>query len=125
MRGSSNPVRRSASSILVIAEVALAVVLLVEGGLMLKSCVQLLRVDPGFQPNQVLRLDLSLPETKYSEPRQQMAFYNELIGRLQSLPGVESVGATTVTPLGHSDSWSPFAIEGRSDPPQGQHQQAA
>jgi putative ABC transport system permease protein len=125
MRGTSNPVRRSASSVLVIAEVALAVVLLVGGGLMLKSFVQLVRVNPGFQPNQVLRLDLSLPETKYSEPRQQTAFYNELIGRLQTLPGVESVGATTQTPLGHADSWSPFAIEGRPDPPQGQQQQAA
>jgi putative ABC transport system permease protein len=125
MRGTSNPVRRSASSVLVIVEVALAVVLLVGGGLMLKSFVQLVRVNPGFQPNQVLRLDLSLPETKYSEPRQQTAFYNELIGRLQTLPGVESVGATTQTPLGHADSWSPFAIEGRPDPPQGQQQQAA
>ena len=125
MRGSANPVRRRASSFLVVAEVALAFVLLVGGGLMLKSFVHLLRVDPGFQPNQVLRLDLSLPETKYSEPRQQTAFYNELIGRLQGLPGVESVGATTNTPLGHSDSWTPFAIEGRPDPPQGQHQQAA
>ncbi len=124
-RGSSNPVRRSASNLLVIAEVALAVVLLVGGGLMLKSFVQLLRVDPGFQPNQVLRLDLSLPETKYREPRQQTAFYNELIGRLQGLPGVESVGGTTQTPLGHADNWSGFAIEGRPDPPQGQQQQAA
>src|ERR1043165_1978766 len=120
-----NPVRRRASSVLVVAEVALAVVLLVGGGLMLKSFVQLVRVDPGFQPNRVLRVDLSLPETKYSEPRQQTAFYNELIGRLQGLPGVESVGATTNTPLGHSDNWSAFAIEGRPDPPQGQHQQAA
>lgn len=125
MRGSSNPMRRRASSVLVIAEVALAVVLLVGGGLMLKSFVQLLRVDPGFQPNQVLRLDLSLPETKYSEPRQQTAFYNELFGRLQGLPGVESVGATTITPLGHADNWCAFAIEGRPDPPQGQQQQAA
>ena len=125
MRGTFNPARRRASSILVVAEVGLAVVLLVGGGLMLKSFVQLLRVNPGFQPNQVLRLDLALPETKYSEPRQQTAFYNELIGRLQSLPGVESVGTTTITPLGHADNWSPFAIEGRPDPPQGQQQQAA
>jgi putative ABC transport system permease protein len=125
MRGSSSPASRSASSLLVVAEVALAVVLLVGGGLMLKSFVQLMRVDPGFQPNRVLRLDLSLPDAKYSEPRQQLAFYNELIGRLQNLPGVESVGATTITPLGHADSWSPFAIEGRPAPPQGQQQQAA
>ena len=125
MRGSANPVRRRASSVLVVAEVALAVVLLVGGGLMLKSFVHLLRVDPGFQPNQVLRLDLSLPDAKYDKPRQQTAFYNELMGRLQSLPGVESVGATTHTPLGHADNWCGFAIEGRPDPPQGQQQQAA
>ena len=125
MRGSSNPASRSASSLLVVAEVALAVVLLVGGGLMLKSFVQLMRVDPGFQPNRVLRLDLSLPEAKYREPRQQLAFYNEVIGRVQNLPGVESVGATTITPLGHADNWSAFAIEGRPAPPQGQQQQAA
>jgi putative ABC transport system permease protein len=125
MRGSSSPASRSASSLLVVAEVALAVVLLVGGGLMLKSFVQLMRVDPGFQPNRVLRLDLSLPDAKYGEPGQQLAFYNELIGRLQNLPGVESVGATTVTPLGHADNWSGFAIEGRPAPQQGQQQQAA
>src|SRR6185312_12715569 len=101
------------------------VVLLVGGGLMLKSFMQLMRVDPGFEPSHVLRLDLSLPELKYREPQQQVAFYNELMGRLQSLPGVESAGATTITPLGHAESWSSFAIEGRPDPPPGQQQAAA
>jgi len=93
--------------------------------LMLKSFVQLLRVNPGFQPHHVLRLDFALPETKYREPQQLLAFYNELIVRLQALPGVESVGATTNTPLGPAESWSGFAIEGRPAPPQGNHQQAA
>jgi putative ABC transport system permease protein len=125
MRGSLTPSRRRVSSLLVIAEVALAVVLLVGGGLMLKSFVQLLRVDPGFQPHQVLRLDLALPEARYREPRQQASFYNELIGRLQNLPGVESAGATTQTPLSPGDNWTAFAIEGRPEPPQGQQQQAA
>ena len=85
---------------------------------MLKSFVQLLRVNPGFEPNQVLRLDLALPETKYREPQQQTAFYNELLGRIGGLPGVESVGATTQTPLSPGDNWTAFAIEGRPDPPQ-------
>ena len=125
MRGSLNPGRRRISSMLVVAEVALAVVLLVGGGLMLKSFVQLLRVNPGFEPNQVLRLDLALPDAKYREPQQQVAFYKELIGRIGSLPGVESVGATTQTPLSPGDNWIAFAIEGRPDPPQGQQQQAA
>src|ERR1041385_8823208 len=125
MRGSFNPGRRSVSSILVIAEVALAVILLVGGGLMLKSFVQLLRVDPGFQPKQVLRLDLALPAAKYGEPQQQIAFFNELIARLKGLPGVESVGATTEPPLSPGDNWSAFTIEGRPAPPPGQQQQAA
>ena len=124
-RGSFNPGRRRLSSMLVVAEVALAVVLLVGGGLMLKSFARLLRVDPGFQPNQVLRLDLALPELKYREPTQQVAFYNELIARLNGLPGVQSVGATTQTPLSPGDNWTAFAIEGRPDPPPGQQQQAA
>ena len=125
VRGSFNPSRRRISSMLVVAEVALAVVLLVGGGLMLKSFVQLLRVDPGFQPHQVLRLDLALPELKYREPAQQVAFYNELIARLHSLPGVESVGATTQTPLSPGDNWSAFAVDGQPEPPPGQQQQAA
>ena len=125
VRGSFSPGRRRISSALVVVEVSLAVVLLVGGGLMLKSFVQLLRVNPGFQPHHVLRLDFALPETKYREPQQLLAFYNELIVRLQALPGVESVGATTNTPLGPAESWSGFAIEGRPAPPQGNHQQAA
>jgi putative ABC transport system permease protein len=125
MRGTGNPGRRRISSALVIAEVALAVVLLVGGGLMLKSFVQLLRVNPGFNRNHVLRLDFALPDLKYREPQQMLAFYNELIVRLQALPGVESVGATTNTPLGPAENWSGFAIEGRPAPPQGNHQQAA
>ena len=125
MRGSFNPGRRRMSSTLVVAEVALAVVLLVGGGLMLKSFVQLLRVNPGFEPNHVMRIDLALPDLKYRQPQQRTAFYNELIGRLQSLPGVESVGATTQTPLSPGDNWTAFAIEGRPDPPEGMQQQAA
>ena len=125
MRGSFSPSRRRISSALVVAEVALAVVLLVGGGLMLKSFVQLLRVDPGFQRDHVLRLDFALPDLKYREPQRQLAFYNEVIARLSALPGVETVGATTNTPLGPAENWSGFAIEGRPDPPQGNLQQAA
>jgi len=124
-RGSVSPSRHRISSMLVVVEVALAVILLVGGGLMLKSFVQLKRVDPGFDPHQVLRLDLSLQSLRYQEPRQQVAFYEELIGGLRTLPGVESVGATTQTPLSPGDNWTGFAIEGRPKPPQGQQQQAA
>jgi putative ABC transport system permease protein len=124
-RGSMGFARRRLGSALVVLEVALAVVLLVGGGLMLKSFVQLIRVNPGFDPHQVLRLDLALPNPKYREPQKQRAFYEELLGRLRTLPGVESVGATTQTPLSPGDNWCAFAIEGRPDPPPGEQQQAA
>jgi putative ABC transport system permease protein len=124
-RSTPGATRRRIGAALVVVEIALAVILLVGGGLMLKSFVRLVRVDPGFDPHQVLRLDLSLPGLKYKEPQQQKAFYEELIERLKGLPGVESVGATTNTPLGTTDNWDPFAIEGRPAPPPGQQQQAA
>ena len=123
-RGSGGVGRRRISSALVVAEVALAVVLLVGSGLMLKSFVQLIRVDPGFDPQQVLTLDLSLPTLRYKEPRTQIAFYEDLITRLRSLPGVQSVGATTQTPLSRGDNWTGFSIEGRPTP-EGALQQAA
>jgi putative ABC transport system permease protein len=124
-RTSAGARRRRIGSVLVVVEVALAVVLLVGGGLMLKSFVRLIRVDPGFNPHQVLRLDLSLPDLRYREPQKQRTFYEDLITRLRTLPGVESVGATTHTPLGHADNWDPFSVEGRPAPPPGQQQQAA
>jgi putative ABC transport system permease protein len=124
-RGSTGGPSRRIGSVLVIVEVALALVLLVGSGLMLKSFVRLLRVDPGFDPHQVLRLDLALPGLKYRQPQQQIAFYQELIERLKVLPGVQSVGATTQTPLSPGDNWDPFEIEGRPVLQPGQEQQAA
>jgi putative ABC transport system permease protein len=124
-RSTASPSRRAVGSALVVFEVALAVVLLVGGGLMLKSFARLVQVDPGFDPHQVLRLDLALPELRYKEPQQQRAFYEQLMQQLRTLPGVESVGGTTQTPLSPGDNWSSFAIEGRPDPPAGQQQQAA
>ena len=123
-RGSGSGGGRRISSALVVIEVALAVVLLVGSGLMVKSFVQLIRVEPGFDRQHVLTLDLALPELRYDEPRKQKAFYEELIARLRRLPGVEAVGATTQTPLGPGDNWSAFSIDGRPTP-EGGLQQAA
>jgi putative ABC transport system permease protein len=124
-RGSVSSGRRVIGNALVVIEVSLAVILLVGGGLMLKSFVKLVRVDPGFNTHHVLRLDLALPNPKYSEPQKQRAFYEDLFLRLKNLPGVERVGANSLTPLSPGDNWSGFAIEGRPDPPAGDQQQAA
>src|SRR4029453_9239268 len=98
-RTSGGTSRRRIGSLLVVFEGALALVLLAGGGLMLKSFFCLVNVDPGFETHNVLRLDLSLPGPRYAKPQQQKEFYGELMERLKALPGVETVGATSQTPL--------------------------
>jgi putative ABC transport system permease protein len=107
-------------SALVVAEVALALMLLIGAGLLIKSFANLLNVDPGFNPSNVLTLQLSLPRTRYPEGKQVSAFYADLMGRIQSLPGVESVGAGSSLPLVGPNTDTDFQIEGRPAPPPGE-----
>jgi putative ABC transport system permease protein len=106
-------------SVLVAVEVALSLVLLIGAGLMIKSFVRLQQMNLGFDPDNVLAVDLSLSSSRYPEDRQQIAFFQEALERLQSLPGVKSAGATTGLPLTLSLSGSDFRIEGRPDPEAG------
>jgi putative ABC transport system permease protein len=124
-RTSASRARRRIGNYLVVIEVALALVLLAGGGLMVKSFVRLISVDPGFDPHDVLSVNLSLPGPRYPKPQQQIRFYEELMGRIKSLPGVEIVGATSQTPLRPGDSWSFFSIEGRPPAAPGQETNAA
>ena len=124
-RTSSNQGRRRIGSLLVVVEIALALVLLAGGGLMLRSFVKLIDVDPGFDPHNVLRLDLALPAPRYAKPEKRRNFYNDLIERLKAAPGVEAVGATTQTPLRPGDNWDNFVIDGRPAPAPGQEAAAA
>ena len=119
------PVRRRIASLLVVLEVALALVLLVGGGLMLKSFVRVVSIDPGFNPHNVLRVELTLQGARYANAPQQLLFYEQLIKRIKILPGVESVGVTTQTPLRAGDNWAPFSVEGRPAPSPGQRSYAA
>jgi predicted permease len=84
---------------LVVAEVALSLVLLTVAGLMIKSFLHLVRADLGFQPDHVLTMRVLLPRYKYKEDSQQLAFSNELIRRIQSLPEVKAAGTVTFLPL--------------------------
>ena len=84
---------------LVIAEVALAVVLLVGAGLLLRSLWRLLDVPLGFNPQNVLAVSINLPRTIYREPAQQVQFAERLLDRLKGVPGVEAVGISTACPL--------------------------
>ena len=102
-------------SVLVILEVAFALVLLGGAGLLMRSFMALTHVDPGFVPENATVLRLALPEKKYPKPEQQKAFVDSLLQQLSALPGVQAVGATQIMPLVGDYSLS-FEIEGRPLP---------
>jgi putative ABC transport system permease protein len=98
---------------LVVAEVALALVLLTGAGLLLKSFVRLENVNPGFNPKNVLTAEISLPALRYPDNQSQVGFFTELERRVSHLPGVSSAGLTLVLPMSGTNTDSSFGIEGR------------
>ncbi len=125
-RSSTQGVRRSrARNLLVVSEFALAMVLLVGAGLILRSFVALLAVDPGFDPANVIAMTVSLTGSRDADPHRRPAFFRELAERVRELPGVESASAINHLPL-YGDNWGiPFVIEGRPPAPPGQGPSAA
>ena len=97
-RTTAAAVRQRVRRALVVSEVALAVVLVVGSGLMLRSFAALQRVDVGFQPDGLLSFQLFLPQTGYEDPPAQVAFYERLMPRLHALPGVVSAAAMSGLP---------------------------
>jgi putative ABC transport system permease protein len=97
---------------LVVTEVALALLLLVGAGLLIRSFYRLQQVNPGFNTRNALAVTVSLPGKKYSKDDQQSAFFSELIGKVSALPGVSSVGATQALPI-QGDFLLGFSIQGR------------
>ena len=106
--------------LLVISEVALSLMLLVSAGLLMRTFLVLLKTQPGFNPDNVMTMRLTLPVAKYKEETQRAFFYQELVQRVRSLPGVESAAAVNYLPLGGSNSSNSFLVEGIPDPPPGQ-----
>ena len=97
----------------VVLEIAFSTVLLTTAVLTLRSFVSLLQVDPGFQPHKILTFDLSLPDKKYPQPTQISHFYTELLRRVEALPGVQSVGASSSIPLGGRGQTGDFEVKDR------------
>ena len=108
-RGGSAGDRRGARNLLIMAEVALSVVLLVGAGLLIRSFLALQRVDPGYDASDVLTFELSMPFGKYPGGGARRAFFRDLTGRLEALPGVTKVGIVSQLPLTGSGPLSPFA----------------
>lgn len=101
--------------VVVVTETALALMLLVGAGLLIRSFVRLSNVELGFNPQNVLTAGIMLPESQYSVPSRQAAFFKEVIRRIEGLPGVEFVAAADSVPLLTNDTGS-VSVEGRSGP---------
>lgn len=105
---------------LIIGEIALSLVSLVGAGLLMRSFVSMLKVDPGFRSERVLvNTLLVLPTYKYPENYQRVNFFRTLLERLSGLPGVEASGGITAIPLQGNSFFSPFRIQGRPTGPDG------
>ena len=115
--------RQRLRSFLVISEIALSLVLLVVAGLLIRSFQRLQAVNPGFNPSNVLTMQLDLSRTKYKTGAQVIAFHDQLLERLKQLPGVQYASARTSVPIASDASYAHvrFNLEGRStdvsDPP--------
>jgi predicted permease len=104
------------NDLLVISELALALALLAGAGLLVNSFWRLSRVDAGFEgAHHALTLQISLPGAKYPEIAQQIAFFDEVIGRVKALPGVQAVGVASAIPLTGWQNQTPFLAEGRQE----------
>jgi predicted permease len=97
----------------VIAEVALSVVLLIAAGLLVRSFTRLQSVPPGFDPSNVLTLELTMMGRKYTDATAVLNAYRELWERLPAIPGVRAAGGVSSLPLSQMFAWGPITVEGR------------
>jgi putative ABC transport system permease protein len=118
-RSGTGHTHRGLRNLLVVSEMALTVVLLVGAGLLVRSFLRLEQVSPGFQPQNILAMQLSLPANKYKEAKQRDIFYQQMLAEVQSLPGVRTAGGVAVLPMSQGGNSRTFTIEGR-EAPQGQ-----
>ena len=111
---------RRLRGVLVVGEVALALMLLAGAGLLVKSFAQLRKIDTGFETGNVLTMVLRLPAAKYKDDPQFVAFFRRALERIRSTPGVQSAGIVNFLPLyGGLGSATGFNIEGKPEPPRG------
>ena len=111
--GRGNSLRR----LLVVAELALCVMVLIGAGLLIRSFGRLQHVSPGFNARNVLTLELTLNGPKYKDPQAVLATYRDLWKRVEALPGVTASGGVTALPMSQMFEWGPITVEGRVLPP--------
>ena len=109
--------RLHARQIMVIGEIALSVVLIVGGGLMIRTVQRIMSIDPGFRSNEVLTMELSVPPSRYPDDARIWGFFDDLRHRVEALPGVEHVGAARLLPLAAPiGNWG-LRVPGYTPPP--------
>ena len=101
---------------LIVAETAVALVLLVGAGLLIKSFWNLTRVEAGFNPRNLLTVEIELPNEQYEPTSSQAAFYQELIARVRALPGAQQASAVDILPFSGNFSCNSFSVEDGSSP---------
>jgi predicted permease len=99
-------------NILVVSEVALSLMLLIGAGLLIRSLSVLRHVNPGFDASRLLTLEVAIPSTKFSEPMQQVRYFDRVLDQVRGLPGVQSAGLIDSLPLS-GGSHQPVSVEGR------------
>jgi putative ABC transport system permease protein len=108
-----------ARGLLAIAEVALAMILLAGAGLLLRSFARLTAVHPGFEPDNVVKAEISLPQFQYPKPQQWTAFGRDLLARIQAQPGLENAAIGLPLPIANNFVDLPFTIAGSPPPAPG------
>jgi putative ABC transport system permease protein len=120
-----DPARVRTRQLLVVAELALALMLLIGAGLLLESFANLRSIDPGFRADHVLTVDVDLPPSRYATGNRQTQFFDALIERVGALPGVQSVGGVQQLPLSGPQESSDFRIMGAPPPRPGEEPEVA
>src|SRR5882724_1894901 len=128
MRGTTAGLRQNRlRSLLVVSEVAMALVLLVSAALLIKSFVRLLEVKPGFNPANVLTMDIQLPDlppSRYAKDEEQTAFFQQLMDRIKALPGVDGASAVVTLPLTGAFESTDLILAGQESLPNAQRPEA-
>jgi predicted permease len=108
---------RSLRKSLVVCELALSVLLLIGATLLIRSLANLQSVSPGFNPKNVLTMELAMTGDRYRKEQTVLSTYKQIMEQLARLPGVQHVGAITSLPLSQMFAWGPITVEGRISPP--------
>src|ERR1041384_1238175 len=112
-RGTTDSAGHRLRGLLVVTEIALSLVLLVGAGLMIKSFWRLQQVNPGFDPQNLLTLEVTLPDSKYPESRDRASFFQKTLDNISALPGVSNAAVINSPPLSGRRNISIFPIDGR------------